>query len=507
MIAYFVIVLILLGIYYVYFKRELDFWKNKNVVSSRAIPFFGNYTGYILLKKCIHEVIEDLCRAFPSEPYIGAFYGTEPTLIVKDPEYIKRILSKDFYYFNSREVADYSEKEAITKTLFFTHGDRWKVLRQNLTPLFSSAKMKKMFHLIEDCNNSLNALLEDVAKKTEFEVRSLMARYTIDCIGSCAFGVNTEAMTSENNPFCVIGERIFDASNSRGFKMVGRAIWPAVFYKLGLNLFPLELTEFFKNMITKVFEERQYRSSDRHDFVDLVLNLRQSKHLVGDSMKNLKGDGKKSVIEVDDDLLSAQCMLFFAAGFETSATTLGFLLYELAKNPEKQEQAMKEVDEYFKNNKKISYECVFETPYLDACINETLRLYPVLGVLTREVVEDYTLGGVSLERGVRIHIPVLNLHKNPHYFPNPEAFRPERFLGVEKDKIKPFTYFPFGEGPRICIGMRFAKMQMTAGLLTILKKCQIQLVENTARNITFEPRAMTLQPAHGINLKLVLRKK
>lgn len=202
----------------------------------------------------------------------------------------------------------------------------------------------------------------------------------------------------------------------------------------------------------------------------------------------------------------AQCMLFFAAGFETSATTLSFLLYELGKNFEKQKRAIAEVDEYFKRRNKLEYECMFETPYIEACINETLRLYPVLGVLTREVMEDFKLAsGVLLNKGVRIHIPVYSMHRDPKYFPNPDEFIPERFLGNEKDNIIPFTFLPFGEGPRICIGMRFAKMQVTAGLLTILRKCHIGLTKDTITKVDFEPRGITTQPSKGIHLKFTLR--
>ncbi|XP_047511840.1 cytochrome P450 6B5-like [Pieris napi] len=497
----------LLLILYWISTRKFNYWLSRNVIQPAPLPLFGNYIDYIILRKSIHEVVRDVCVKFPKEPYIGVYYGTLPTLIVQEPELIKQIFTKDFYYFNGREASEYSHREAITKTLFFTSGDRWRVIRQNLTPLFSSAKMKKMFYLIEECSNIFLKLLDDVSEIPSVEIKALVARYTIDCIGSCGFGIQTKAMLVEkNNPFFVIGQMIFEASNVRGFKNMARAVWPDLFYKLGFELFPSELTEFFDKLLKDVFKERNYKDSGRHDFVDLVLSLKQNKHLDGDSIKNLKGGTEKCLIEADNDFLSAQCMLFFAAGYETSATTLSFLLYELAKNSDKQRRAIAEVDEYFKRRNKLEYECLFETPYLEACINETLRLYPVLGVLTREVVEDFKLpSGVLLNKGVRIHIPVYSIHRDPKYFPNPDDFIPERFLGNEKDNIIPFTFLPFGEGPRICIGMRFAKMQVTAGLLTILRKCHIGLTKDTITKVDFEPRSITTQCAKGIHLKFTLR--
>ncbi|XP_047511326.1 cytochrome P450 6B2-like [Pieris napi] len=499
---------VLLSIFYYWSQYKFDYWKKRNVPHLQPTPLFGNYKEYILMKKFLTEVVNGICEKFPKEPYFGAFVGTEPALIVKDPDYIKLILTKDFYYFNSREIAEYSHKEVIGRNIFFTSGDNWKILRQNVTPLFSSAKMKKMFYLIEECSDNLDKVLFDLSKKPSVEVRSLMSRFTIDCIGSCAFGVKTEAMKLDesNNPFVEIGRKIFEASNVRGIKAISRIIWPSIFYNLGFKAFPSEAPEFFSKLLTNVFEQRQYKNSGRHDFVDLVLGLKAEKFLTGDSISNLKGEKKKTTLEVNHDLLSSQCVLFFAAGFETSATTLSFILFEMAKNPEIQKRVLDEVDHYFSKNNKISYECVSETPLLDACINETLRLYPVLGVLTRELVEDYKLpSGVLLNKGVRIHIPVQHIQRNPEYFPDPDVFRPERFMGNEKENIKPFTYMPFGDGPRTCIGMRFAKMQMTAGLLTILRKVRVELAPDTRMTVELEPRSLTTQPKHGINLKFVPR--
>ncbi|GBP17682.1 hypothetical protein EVAR_8671_1 [Eumeta japonica] len=221
------------------------------------------------------------------------------------------------------------------------------------------------------------------------------------------------------------------------------------------------------------------------------------------TMSNLKSDGKDKVkIDVDDSLLIAQCFIFFAAGFETSATTASFLLYELAKDQKSQERARQEIRDWLhKRDGRLVYECVTELPFLEQCMDETLRLYPVLGVITREVSDSYRFAdGLSVERGLRVHLPVFHLHRNPKYFPEPDAFRPERFAPENKHNIHPYTYMPFGEGPRLCIGMRFAKMQVMAGLVTILKKYRVELAENMPRTIEFEPKSIVTSSKHGIKL-------
>ncbi|KAG6464270.1 hypothetical protein O3G_MSEX014402 [Manduca sexta] len=232
--------------------KNFSYWKNKNVPHLKPLPLLGNYSEYILMKKYIGHVSQDMCRQFPKEPYFGAFYGTEPTLVIQDPEIIKLVFTKDFYYFHSRENSKYTTKEVTTQNLFFNHGDTWKVVRQNLTPLFSSAKMKNMFYLIEKCGHSLEKLADEERAISEVvEVKSLMNRYTIDCIGSCVFGIDTKTMekSSEVNPFVEMGDIIFQTSRFMGYMLVFRAIWPKIFYGLGLKYFPKDIDNFFKSLI------------------------------------------------------------------------------------------------------------------------------------------------------------------------------------------------------------------------------------------------------------------
>nr|QZP43547.1 cytochrome P450 monooxygenase CYP6AE165 [Ephestia elutella] len=460
--------LVFIVVYYVS-RRKFDYWKKRKIRYLKPVPFLGNYGPYILQKKYMGQVAQDLCLKLPNTPYFGIFFGTEPTLMVQDPEIIKTVLTKDYYYFNSREVANYTHCEMLTQNLFFTYGDRWKVLRQNLTPLFSSSKMKNMFYLIDKCSHVFENMLDNDLKADNVQaVRPLMARYTMDCIGSCVFGIDTDTMSgnSQKNPFVIMGSVIFSDKSYRMFKFVARGIWPKLFYGLGMRSFPKKMDEFFYKLLTGVFTDREYKPTNRNDFIDLLLNWTKDNHITGDSMQNVKGGNKKVNIEVDDDLLVGQCAMLFGAGFETSATTLHFTLYELAKNPQAQQRAIKEVDEYLvRNNNKLKYESMTELPYTEACIDEVLRLYPVLGVLTREVVEDYTLPcGAVIEKGVRVHVPVHHLHYNPDYFPDPEVFRPERFYGEEKWNIKSYTYMPFGEGPRFCMG------ELTRRVKTLVSK-------------------------------------
>lgn len=435
---------------------KYNYWKKKNIPSPPAWPVFGNYANSLLQRKTIGETAQDICRQFPDASVIGAFFGPEPVLIAQDPEVIKLIMSKDFFYFNGREISAYASKEKEIHNLFTGHGDYWKVLRQNMTPLFSSAKMRKMYNFIEKCAHTFENMLDkDIAISRDVNVVDLMQRFTMQCIGACVFGVETNTLENSNsNPFKNAGKDIVEFSKLVALKGNIRSIWPSVFYGLGFTLRTKEL-DTFNNILDAVFKQRGHGKAEREDFIDLILSWREKETLTGESMKSRHStEVKTASISIDDTLLLSHAVLFFSAGFETSAISSAYTLFELAKNKKALNKVYEEVDAYLlKYNNKINYDCISELPYLEACFNEAMRLYPVLSVITREVMQNYTLpNGVTLERGLPIHIPVYHIHHNPDHFPNPEEFRPERFYGEEKSNIRSHTYMPFGEGPRLCLG-------------------------------------------------------
>nr|CBB07053.1 CYP6AE30 protein [Cnaphalocrocis medinalis] len=498
------------AVLYYLLQRRYNYWKKRNVPYIKPTPLLGNYGDFILQKKDISSVMEDLCKKMPNEPYIGVFYGTGPTLIVRDLELLKLITTKDFYYFHGREVSDHVHKEELTNNLFNSAGDEWKVMRQNLTPVFTSAKMKSMFPLIRNCSYEFEKLLDSESKMDGFEARIQVGRFTMACILSCGFGVDSGTMNGEydkNNPFVNMGDAFFSVSPLSSLAFTLRSLWPTIFYALGLEIAPARMSQIMKNFMNSIFEARNYKSTSRNDFIDFILKFKQSTYLVGDSISNSKtGDNKKEQVLVTDTLLTAQCIVFFLAGYETSATTSNFTLYELAKHPEVQRKVQEEIDAYLqKTGNQLNYDVVTELPYTYACIEETMRLFPVLGMITREVMDAYTMpNGVLLEKGTRIYIPIREIQRDPKHFPEPEVFRPERFLGEERQKIAPYSYMPFGEGSRICLGMRFAKMQMLAGLVTLLKKFNVELADKN-QTIVFDPLSGVTSPKIPLKFKVTPR--
>nr|AAX84943.1 cytochrome P450 [Plutella xylostella] len=491
-------------------NRRWNYWKKQNVKYLTPIPFLGNVADVIFQRDTFGAVTQRICQQFPDEAVVGMFYCSNPAALVQCPDMLKTVMVKDYAYCSSKEVSVHSHKEPMTKNMFFTFGDKWKLIRQNLTPVYTSAKMKNMFPLVQDCCRIFQKVLDDeIGKGRVVEVKSLIARYTMDCITSCAFGVDSGTMSKgeEGNPFTETGHLLFDERPIAGVKNVLRYGYPSFFYSVGLELYSSKIYRFFRSVILDVINSRNGAKSSRNDMVDLISDWKKNKYITGDSIDNgIDGGNKKVRIEVDDELLVSQCVLFFQAGFQPSALTSAYLLYELAKNQDIQERVLAEVDEYWSTRDEVQTDCVTALPFLAQCMEESLRMYPPVSVLMREIYKDYTLpNGVHLKKGMMIHIPVYHLHHNPKYFPEPEVFRPERFSEEGRKSIVPYTYLPFGDGPRMCIGYRFARLEIFSSLAVLLKKYRVELAPHMPRKLQFLTTSRVLTSIHGIHLRLVDR--
>ncbi|KYM81489.1 Cytochrome P450 6k1 [Atta colombica] len=202
-----------------------------------------------------------------------------------------------------------------------------------------------------------------------------------------------------------------------------------------------------------------------------------------------------------EDVLMAQAISFFAAGFDTTAQPIVFTLYELALQPDIQNTLRKEIHQALNNfDGKITYDMIISLPYMDMVVSETLRKYPPLGFLNRNTMETYQIPNFNLvlEKDTPIYIPMLALHYDPKYFPNPEKFDPERFNEENKRNIPSCVYFPFGDGPHSCIGNRFALLMIKLILFKMLNKCEVTPCEKTIIPVIIDSAVALTGPLNGV---------
>jgi len=261
----------------------------------------------------------------------------------------------------------------------------------------------------------------------------------------------------------------------------------------------LKTTNFFTKIIRDTVIYREKNGIVRNDFLDLLIKIRQNTS-IHDDQDHCNGVNNTST-SVKKDLtieeITAQSFVFFIAGFETSSSTASFCLYELACHPDVQEKLYKEIKEVLANNEgKVTYQALQEMTYMQQVINETLRLYASVPVLNRICVEDYKIpnSDITIEKGTKVTIPAYSIHHDPDYYPEPYKFDPERFTAEKIKGRHPCLHLPFGEGPRMCIGMRFGLMQTKVALATMLRTYEFSLASATEVPITINKKAFVTIP-------------
>lgn len=503
----------ILAVVYIYFKWSFTYWKKRNVPYIEPIFPFGNFMNMILARKPVGDICADIYNKLEGHKYGGMYIFSSPRFIVKDPDLIKDVLVKDFSTFHDRGLYMNEENEPLSGHLFLLRGRKWRNLRVKLTPTFTSGKMKLMFQSLIDCGKELQTCLEKVGEKGDvIEIKDVLARFSTDIISSCAFGIECNCLKNEDAEFRQWGRKVFKPSVKRLVIGILSGIAPIVLDTLKLSNLDSDVSKYFRNMVNETVEYREKNNVKRNDFMQLLIQLK-NKGLLDDEQKaEDQNDGTSKNTETAEGMsmncLAAQAFVFFIAGFETSSTTMTFCLYELAMNPDIQEILRTEIDTVLeKHDGNISYEAIQEMTYLDKVVAETLRKYSPVPMLNRECSQPYKLPGTDtvLERGTMVIIPLQALHHDPKYYPEPDRFDPERFSEEEKQKRHHYVYLPFGEGPRLCIGMRFGLMQAKVGLVSLLSKYQIIVSEKTPIPLVIDTKSFILAPRGGMWLKIKSR--
>ena len=188
----------------------------------------------------------------------------------------------------------------------------------------------------------------------------------------------------------------------------------------------------------------------------------------------------------------------FLAGHDTTALTLTWTLYLLAQNPDVETRLRAELESVMGNRLPTAADRP-NLKYAEQVIQESMRLYPPAWVVGRSVIEPCTVGGQALSVGNTVIMSQWVMHRAPRWFADPETFRPERWQNDFAKTLPRYAYFPFGGGPRVCIGNTFALMESVLVLATILQTWRLELVPD--QNIALQT-AVTLRPKHGIQMRV-----
>ncbi|MCD7462864.1 hypothetical protein HAX54_049552 [Datura stramonium] len=417
--------------------------------------------------------------------------GPNPTIIITEPELIKEIFSKNYVYQKPNSPNPLTM--LLTRGIVALEEQKWAKHRKILNPAFHMEKLKGMvpaFYL--SCDEMLNKWEEIIGVKgtNELDIWPYIQRMTSDVISRTAFGSSYEE-----------GRRIFELQEEQAEYLI--KAFNSVYFP-GSRYLPTKMNKRMKECEKEVRETITRLINNRLKAKEVGNKVLNDDDLLGilleSNCKEVEEHGNKrfgmSIPEVIEE-----CKLFYFAGQETTAVLLVWTMILLGRNQEWQERAREEVVQAFGRENKPTFEELYRLKIVTMILYESLRLYPPISTRTRRTNEETKLGELDLPKGTLLFIPTILLHRDKEIWgEDSEEFNPERFSeGVLKATKGQMTYFPFGAGPRICIGQNFAILEAKMAIAMILQRFYFELSPSYAH----APYSMiTLKPKYGAPLIL-----
>ncbi|XP_052227092.1 cytochrome P450 3A21-like isoform X9 [Dreissena polymorpha] len=400
----------------------------------------------------------------------GIYVGNVPALVISDPDIIKHIMVKDFDHFTDRPP--FLKLTKFWKSaVSVAGGDEWRNIRHTISPTFTSGKMRSMTQFLQRSLDVFHDILEKQIKASPngFDIDPTVRCYTMDVICSTGFGLDVSAQTNPDNPFIKYSKRFLETSPLGMPKFILYILFPDL-----ADMFPRlfetsfmskDIMDFFMTTTRSLFEDRKHSESKHKDLLQLMVNA-------SNLAETEKVSNSQRKAGLTDEEILINSIIFMLAGYDTTAAGISWVLYELALNPEIQEKLVNAINDEI-GESPLSYDNVFSLKYMDMVLSETLRIHSPATRLTRMPDRDTEISGIKIPKGMNCQFVTDILHFLDEYWEDPYTFNPERFAPENKDKINEYAYLPFGVGPRNCVGMRLAQLEVKMTVISMLRKYRI----------------------------------
>ncbi len=393
---------------------------------------------------------------------------------LNNPDDIQYVLVKHPEQFHKSPTLKRATQQAIGQGLLTSDGEFHKRQRKLVQPAFHHKRIAAYAAVMTDYATEMVAGWRDQAT---LDIAHEMMELTMRIVGKTLFDAD---MTGEAD---AIGDAItigLEATIDRMQRPFAFDHWlPTAKYRERQRA-----GQVLEAAIQNIIEKRRQSSEDKGDLLSMLL-------LAVD-----EDDGG----QMTNQQVRDEAMTLFIAGHETTANALAWTFYLLGQHPEIESRLRAELDTAL-SGRTATITDLPNLPLLEWVIKESMRLYPPAWVISREAIEPVTLGGYDIPRGSIIMMSIYVLHRDPRFWDEPEQFRPERFAPGWDEHVPKYAYFPFGGGPRVCIGNQFAMMEAQLILATVLQQTQLTLIPNQK----IEPQPLvTLRPRHGIQMRVHL---
>jgi cytochrome P450 len=401
--------------------------------------------------------------------YLG---GIKEVMVTTNPAVIQHVLKINSENYQKSEIQVKRMGHFLGKGLLTTHGEAWRTQRRLIQKGFDRKQLEALSSIMQD---SLTESLREFDRQVRLgpvDIYPQLMRMTFAMVARSLFGarLKDEDIDLVSHTICTL----------QGF-IVRQTLQPYLnpWFAVSGELRKHEEMRAQADSILMQYIKRRRNEPPGNDLLQTLMDARYS-----------DGEG------MSDELVLSESMQLLVAGHETSSNALSWLLYLLSSRPDCLEKVRQELDAVL-GDSPLTYVEVPRFEFTSQVIYEALRLYPPFWMVDRTAVADDRVGDLAIPRGSTVIVFVYGAHHAPRYWHDPESFDPDRFSKANEKLQPPFTYLPFGAGPRGCIGGNYAMLQILMILNSLLRQYDLQLTPGQ----DIEPRSMViLRPKHGIRM-------
>lgn len=480
---------VVIYIIYKYLTINKNHWKKCGIPEAKkSTIYFGHFKDVILMKKNLISLLEDIYKEHKNNSMIGVYKYQEPILILNDLDLIQFVLQNNFSHLSDHIALDKNLDPLLSYDPFFANDEDWKNSRPLFTNSVTSKKIKLFLPAVIDQSNGLLNYLNNKLSINNYcidvEVKNIFSKFTASVAASVILGVDGQLFVDKDLP---------DSFKSMMDTLFIPSTLSTIRKDQSLSILNIG---FVPNWVNKKFQK----------IVDDILLMRKNNTII-------KNDILQCIIDqineqnTPDKFAAAYAFAFFIEIYETSSLTLSAMTYFIAKNYDIQMKLKNEINNVFDKHGELTYEALnTEMNYFDQVLKESLRLLPPSGKMLKICSKSIKLEGqdglvCNLKKGDKIIIPVYPIHKNPDYWTNPDEFIPERF--DKTNERHRYSYLPFGAGPRMCPGQRFAVLEIKIVMSIILKNYTLEISPKMIDPIQIDPRYFltTIKDGYWIKIK------
>jgi cytochrome P450 len=400
--------------------------------------------------------------------------GTRVIHFLNHPDDVHRVLVTDADHYNKGPAYRILLGRFLGRGLLTSEGDFWKRQRKLMQPMFHS---KYLQNYAETMYSDTRDLLARWSTNQTRDINDDMMRLTLRIVARTLFTADVDADASR------IGHALTEVLESSD-QTLRSPFWLPMWIPTPLNVRTKRAVEQLDEIIHRIIAERRANPNDGTDLLSMLIAAQDE-------------DGTT----MTDQQIRDEAVTIFLAGHETTANALTWTFYLLAKHPQIEAQLHEEVARVVGDGP-VTVEHVRQLPYTEMVLKESMRLYPPIPTVARAPKHPVEIGGVQLGYKDRVMITPYTLHHDPRWWDAPQEFRPDRWRKDNEQAINKRAYWPFGGGPRICIGNNFAMMEATIILATIAARYRLALTESAP---IIPVPTLTLRPDRAVLMRPVLR--